>query len=113
MNTTKVTQTLTFADKYVLTKQGNELRIKTLAEDAQEGSEYTLKLNPANPYTLSSLIGISGSQATGLISAAHSRDLTDAELTGWIAFHDFIYTLTKHKLTQEDVDSFASFGISL
>ena len=113
MSIVQVTQTLIFANKYVLTKHGNELNIKALAEDAPEGSEYTLKLNPAKPYTLSSLIGISGSQATGLISAAHSRDLTDEELTGWIAFHDFIYTLTKHKLTQEDMDAFASFGISL
>lgn len=113
MNTTQVTQTLIFANKYVLTKHGNELNIKALAEDAPEGSVYTLKLNPANPYTLSSLIGISGSQATGLISAAHSRDLTDEELYGWIAFHDFVYNLAKHQLTQEDVAAFKYFGIDL
>lgn len=113
MNTTQVTQTLTFVNKYLLTKQGDNLHIKALADNVPEGSEYTLKLKHTNPYTLASLIGMSGATATGLISTAVSRDLTDEELYGWIAFHDFVYNLSKHQLTQEDVIAFKSFGIEL
>ena len=64
-------------------------------------------------YTLSSLIGISGSRAMNLIATSKVRECTNEELNSFIILHDFIYQVTKMNLSQEHKDILAKFNIIL
>ena len=64
-------------------------------------------------YTLSSLIGISGSRAMNLIATSKVRDCTTEELNSFIILHDFIYQITKLDLSEEHKNILAKFNIFL
>ena len=64
-------------------------------------------------YTLSALIGISGSRAMNLIDVAKVRECTDEELNSFIILHDFIYQITKMNLSEDYKDILAKFNIIL